>query len=93
MKSKRMKALEGAAHSYIEAFCKKQEMEFEGTIGVCEIVICSDFYFSFQDIVHDIETKQPKGLIIKWYYDSIDFHPKVLNYKSFCIGLRFEHIV
>jgi hypothetical protein len=38
MKSKRMKALEGAAHSYIEA-------------------------------------------------------PKVLNYKSFCIGLRFEHIV
>jgi hypothetical protein len=58
---------------YINVFCKKQDLDFKGWVAenIGGIAICGDFYFNFQDIVLDINSKQPKGLIIEWYYKNI----------------------
>jgi hypothetical protein len=75
---------------YIDRFCKKQELDFEWWIGdrVGEIAGCGDFYFNFSDIMLDIDTDQPKGDIITWYYESLDYPDDAINYFSYTKGLR-----
>lgn len=85
---------EEVCNEYVKRFCKKQGIEFDGWVAniVGEVAYCNDFYFNFQDIVLDVNSKQPKGLIIDWYYDSIDNHPKAINYYSYIKGLRFSDL-
>jgi hypothetical protein len=47
-------------------------------------------FFNFQDIVWDINSKQPKGLIVDWYYESIENPKKSMNYYSYTKGLRYD---
>lgn len=86
-----------ACESYIDEFCHKQGLSFEGWINdiVGEIAYISDMIFNFQDIVWDINSIQPKGLIIKWYNDTYDNHKetgKFINYRSYSKGLRYENL-
>ena len=80
-----------ACTDYIDVFCKQQGFEFENWVGdiIGEIAVCGDMYFNFNDIVHHIDTNQPKGLIIDWYYDCVDNEAQTINYRSYCMGLRF----
>ena len=80
---------------YIEIFCEKQDTEFEGWVGdtVGGIACFGDvMFFSFGDIVLDINSSQEKGLIINWIYDCCDNPDKSLNYYSYTKGLRFTDI-
>lgn len=77
---------------YMSQFCKKQEIDFEGWVGdiVGSIAYCGDFYFSFQDIVWDINSEQNKGLIIEWYYSTLNNPSEAINYYSYTKGLRVK---
>lgn len=81
-------------NEYIDAFIKKQSMSFEGWVGdtVGGIAYCDDFYFNFQDIVWDINSKQPKGAIVDWYYENLDIPEKSINYFSYTKGLRVSEL-
>lgn len=73
---------------YVKIFCNKQDMDFDGWASdvVGEIAWCNDFCFNLHDIVIDINTDQPKGLIVEWYYSLNDnFKP---NYFSYTLGFR-----
>ena len=67
-------------------------MDFYGWVGdtVGGVACCNDFFFNFQDIVWDINSKQPKGLIVEWYYDSVDNIEKSINYYSYTKGLSID---
>lgn len=79
---------------YIEQFCKKQNIEFDGWIGnnVGGVAVCSDYYLSFNDIVWDINSKQRKGVILNWYNDNLDGPEKSINYFSYTKGLRIKDV-
>jgi hypothetical protein len=81
---------EFACNEYAKRFCNKQEMNFEGWVRdvVGGIAYCNDFLFNFQDIVWDINSKQPKGAIIDWYYSNLEHPEKSINYYSYTKGLR-----
>ena len=77
-------------NEYIDAFIKKQSMSFNGWVGntIGGIAYCNDFYFNFQDIVWDINSKQPKGAIVDWYYENLEVAEKSINYYSYTKELR-----
>lgn len=89
------KVYESVCNECVNIFCEKQEMSNEGWVGdeIGGIACCSDFYFNLHDIILDIKNKQPKGLIIDWYYSCLDNPEKTINYKSYTMGLRFEDIL
>ena len=82
----------------VKMFCMKQDAYVDYTIGddICGIYEIGDNYFSLDDIYFDLKTDQPKGLIFDWQNANIDAHFKgikdTINYRSWCMGLRFEHI-
>lgn len=93
-----IKSYECACNEAIEEFCKKQDIEFDGwvsdEIGGIALFI-SQYSFSIDDIILDLRTKQPKGLILQWQDDYIEESIKVnfplnLNYKSYTMGARFN---
>lgn len=67
----RYKAVVGA---YITEFCKKQDLSdgywIENRIG--EIYDVADMSLDFQIIRYDMDTNQPKGRIIKYYWEMLD---------------------
>lgn len=86
---------EKIVNDYITIFCKKQEVNLE--YWIADIVGgIADFgdviVINFSDIIYDINTNQPKGLIIDWIYDSLDNADRVINYYSYSKGLRYDTI-
>lgn len=81
-------------NEYVAKFCSKQEMNFEGWVGdtIGGIACCNDFYFNFQDIVWDINSEQPKGIIVDWYYENLEIPKKSINYFSYTKGLRVSEL-
>jgi hypothetical protein len=86
---------------YIQKFCKKQDFNFDGWIGdeIGGIASFSEqYFFNLSDIILDLNTKQPKGLILNWQNDGVDVHFKhpsfaTINYKSYTMGLRYEQLL
>ena len=93
--SKLKNKYENICNKYISLFCIKQEMDFEGWIGddIGGIAYCNDFFFNFSDIVLDINTNQPKGKIIDWYYDNLESTDNSINYYSYIKGLRVKELI
>lgn len=60
---------EDTASAYVKLFCRKHDLEFQGWVGgmVGSYADCGDYNFYFQDIMHDINTNQPKHTILAWY--------------------------
>lgn len=85
---------EDACNAYALEFSDKQDMDFNGWIGneIGGLAEFADMFFSMPDIVWDINSKQPKGLIIDWYNDNIDNPIKSINYFSYTKGLRIKDI-
>jgi len=88
------KVYESTCNRYVQIFCEKQDMSFEGWVGnqIGGVVCCSDMYFNIDDIVTDVNLKQPKGQIVDWYYDNIGNPKKSINYFSYTKGLRIADI-
>ena len=91
---------ESICNEYIRRFCEKQDIEFDGWIGGEVGGIASfmcQYFFNIDDIAFDINTNQPVDLILNWQNDGVDYNmfndnPEHLNYKSYTMGLRYEHL-
>lgn len=86
------KKLNKILKKYIKKFEKKHDLTFEFAVSddLMGVISFGDvLFFNINDIVYDIDTKQPKGLIIDWLYDSIN-QDKYINFQSYSKGLRYE---
>lgn len=89
---------EYVCNQYIRKFCNKQRMDFDGWVadeigGIAEFA--SQYFFNMSDIMMDINTRQPIGLILNWQNEGVDAHfendkSANINYRSYIMGLRFD---
>ena len=89
------KQYELLCNEYIQKFCKKQDIEFDGWVGDIVAGVASfaeQYFYNFSDIVYDVNSRQPKGLILDWQNDDIDNPTKPINYYSYSKGLRAADI-
>ena len=81
---------------YIKLFEKKQDLELDFWVSndIGGVACFGDIYFfTFDDIKLDIDSNQPKGLIISYLEDSMEFREMdQINYKSYCMGLRYKDL-
>jgi len=82
---------------YIKAFEKKQDIISDGWVGD-EIGGLASFdcqyFFNLSDIILDLNLNQPKGFILRWKSDGVDFNmfnenKQHINYKSYTMGWRY----
>lgn len=82
----------------VQMFATKQELFDWDWIGD-EVGVVADFcdayVFQMHEILHDLKTNQPKGLILDWTNDTTDYNMLreelfVINYQSYCKGARYE---
>lgn len=88
------KKLNKILKKYIKKFEKKHDCRFEHAVSdnLMGIICFGDvLFFDINDIIYDIDTNQPKGLIIDWLYDGI-YQDNYINFKSYSKGLRYEQI-
>ena len=65
---------------YTDKFCEKHGLYLRFWVAEVGDVACfGDLFFDFRNIKYDIDTNQPKGLIIEW----MDYACKTQNYISF----------
>jgi hypothetical protein len=94
------KQYEFACNEYVQKFANKQQIEFDGWVGgeIGGLAIFShDYFFNISEIILDINSKQPKGLILQWQNDGVEYNfptdkKKNINYKSYTMGLRYEQL-
>ena len=87
-------------NDFIAAFEEKQDIEFNYWVGDEVGGIASfawQYFFNLSDIILDIITNQPKGKILDWQDEDLDFcmdkpFPTSINYKSYVIGLRLKNL-
>lgn len=94
----RKKKYEKACMAYIRAFEKKHDMYFEWWVAdaVGECACFGDYFINFSDVILDIDKKAPKNTFFEWYEGTINewfkSSSKAINYKSWIMGLRPEHL-
>lgn len=87
-------------NDFITLFEKKQDIEFDFWIGdeVGGLAsFASHYFFNLSDIILDITTNQPKGKILKWQDEDLDYNmvvdfPSSITYKSYTMGLRLKDL-
>ncbi len=90
-----------AVKDYVQMFCDKQELQFDGWVGgdiggVASFI--GEYFFNIGDITFDIDNGCPPGLILNWQLEGIEAHllnPSVtsfMNYKSYSMGLRYNQL-
>ena len=82
-------------NDYIELFSEKQNLEFDGWVandagGIAGFI--TQYFFNLHDIIHDIESKAPVGLILHWQDDNLENKPNYINYPSYRAGLRHSDL-
>jgi hypothetical protein len=85
---------ESVCNEYIKQFCQKHDIDFDGWVAnIVGSVCCFDsYFFNFMDIVWDINSKQPTGLIFQWHEDTYENTDKAINYYSYTKGLRYNDL-
>ena len=83
---------EKACNNIVKHFAKKQDIQFDYWIaeeigGVAAFI--GQYFFHISDIVLDMKTNHPKGLILQWHDENIE---KRINYKSYISGLRVKDL-
>jgi hypothetical protein len=87
---------ESICNEIVKMFAKKQELDFDGWVGNDVGGIAAfggQYFFSMQDIILDLNTRQKKGFILEWQNEMVEYAmsdpPKqTINYKSYTLGLR-----
>jgi hypothetical protein len=72
----------------LEKFCNKHFLEFENWVDNkfgCIANFNNEYYISYQDIVWDILSNQPKDYIIKWLFFCSENKDKEINYYNFTL--------
>jgi len=90
---------EFVCNEYIHKFTEKQDLPFDYWIGDDVGGIASfieQYFFNLHDIIYDINTNQPKGLILQWQDDTLENHSEnenvSINYYSYSKGLRYSDL-
>ncbi len=88
LKTKELKEqYEKYCNEYVKKFCNKQGFDFKDFYWISDTVggtLCiGDYYFNFLDIVWDINSRQPKDLIFKWYYSIMEYEDNPINYFNY----------
>lgn len=89
------KQLKESISELTETFARKHNLGFEFYIAddIFSIAHFGDtYFFNISDIYFDVISKQPKGQIIDWLEDCLENQEDTINYKSYAMGLRFEHL-
>ena len=96
------KQYEFVCNEWVQKFCNKQDIEFDGWVGeeVGGIAsFCCQYFFNLSEIIFDLKTKQPKHLILTWQSDEVDFNmdkdsenQKYITYPNYTMGLRHEQL-
>ena len=84
------KDYEDACNRYVQLFCEKQDCEFGGWVGdiVGGIAWVGDITVNLHDIVWDVNSNAPKGLLFEWYYKSLDSPSNATNYFAYTKGIK-----
>ena len=98
--NKRIKKIDedyhNAVNAYIEEFCRKQELEFYGWIGVGDIADFNSVWINFSDIRLDIISGAKKGEISRWYDKGVEHAlnggDTQINYASWLNGMRYPKL-
>lgn len=89
------KKYEEIINKYIIEFSRKQDICFDDWVGEFgEVAWFGDIiYFDIHTIIYDINTNQTPKLALEWLFKTLDNHGnRYINYKSYCMGLRYEHL-
>ena len=82
-------------NEYVKKFEKKHKLVFEYWIAdlIGETASFGDYFFNMTEIIYDINTRQPKGLILKWINDNIEHKESDnwINFYSYSKGLRHNN--
>lgn len=78
---------------YVERFRKKHHLNDPEIVIENTIFEMSDYYFKISDIIEDINNNYPKGLILDWSNDCVEFAPEKINLGSYAMGLRFQYLI
>lgn len=87
--------LDNCIDLYIDLFCKKQDVYFDGWVsdqkgGLAQF---GDSFFGFDDIRLDLERDVKKGVIFDWHCDNMDCEiGGIINYNSYVTGLRVSDL-
>lgn len=91
------KVWKDVCESYVMAFCKRHHFTYEPNmwVGIDEnnigtVTEVNDMFVSLDVIRYDVDTNQPEGNFMKWYYKDLELYElgvdKYMNYQSFCKG-------
>jgi hypothetical protein len=89
---------ESIIDEYVKRFEKKHDLQLEFWVADDKTGVASfgDVYcFNVEDIIYDINNKLPKGLVINWLEDGIDYYEKkgqTINIHSYANGLRYQDL-
>jgi hypothetical protein len=91
---------ERACNRIAIAFCRKQGLEFCFWVSdkPGDIACVSDqYFFGVAEMLHDLNTNQPKGLILSWQEDSVEFNSEkevsersFISYECYTTGSRYK---
>lgn len=91
---------DAVCNDIVTKFSNKQGLEFDGWVadevgGIAGFAL--QYFFNISDIILDLKTKQPKGFILEWQSDGVDYNmfnekQEYINYKSYISGLRYKDL-
>jgi hypothetical protein len=91
------KDLELAINAYLTAFEAKYDGEFDEESDLMDVHWFGDYFFTIDEIIHDVDNPQHEGEIFKWWSER--FRSEMLssecfqiNFKSWCRGVRMIDI-
>jgi hypothetical protein len=68
-------------------FALKQELTFDNWCSEAGQIYSfnnNDFFFDLHDIIYDLNSDQPTGLIINYHIHLNELHNKEITYREFC---------
>jgi hypothetical protein len=72
----------------VSKFAIKQEIEFDGwvsdEVGGLAAFCGHQYFFNMYEIVRDLKTNQPSGLILDWHNENLEASPRI-NYFSYTL--------
>ena len=87
---------EQACNELAVLFANKQGLSWNGWVAD-EVGSIGDFsgmyYFGMEEIILDLRSNQPKGLITDWHDDNVEHEQNFINYYSYTKGLRHKDVV
>ena len=84
--------LESAINAYLKAFEVKYDGEFDEESDLMAARFFGDYFFTLDEIVHDIDNPQHEGEIFKWWSAMFSVESFQINFKAWCRGFRLTDI-